>query len=237
MEGKVVTIIPAAGQGVRMGNNKKQLMKLNGTSILIHTLRKFELCPEVDELCLAVQTEDQNDIQELLGEAKLAKRVTIAPGGNRRQDSVENCLRTLPRNTALVVVHDAVRPFITSQQIIAAIEEAARSGACIVGTVCVDTVKQVDRTRVLGTIPRDRIVLAQTPQVFRYTLLMEAFKKAREEDYEGTDEASLVEHLGWEVTIVPGSNRNIKITTPEDLLLAGFYLEQEKKKSMRATDE
>ncbi len=237
MEGKVITIIPAAGQGIRMGKSKKQLMKLDGTPILIHTLRKFELCPEVDDICLAVQTEDQADIQELLGEEKLTKRVTIAPGGNRRQDSVENCLRALPGNTNLVVVHDAVRPFITSQQITAAIEEATRSGACIVGTVCVDTVKQVDRTRVLGTIPRERLVLAQTPQVFRYDLLMEAFKKAREEDYEGTDEASLVEHLGREVTIVPGSTRNIKITTPDDLLLAGFYLEQENEESMRATDE
>jgi 2-C-methyl-D-erythritol 4-phosphate cytidylyltransferase len=225
--GKVMAIIPAAGQGVRMGS-KKQFLRLDGIPILVHTLRKFSACPDVTEIFVAAPPADLAAIEESLRAERLGKRVTVLPGGNRRQDSVENCLHALPPDTDLVAVHDAVRPFVSPALISAAIEEAARTGASIVGILSVDTVKQVDRTRVLGTIPRERIVLAQTPQVFRYAILRQAFIKAGEDHFQGTDEASLVEHLGVEITVVPGSERNIKITTPADLELARFYLEQER---------
>ena len=225
--GRVATIIPAAGQGVRMGG-KKQFLKLDGIPIFIHTLRKFAACPEVSEIFMAAPAEDISAIEETLRAERLSKEVMVVAGGNRRQDSVENCLGVLSRDTDLVAVHDAVRPFVTVALICAVIEEAARTGASILGILSVDTVKQVQQTRIVGTIPRERIVLAQTPQVFRYELLKQAFAKAREENFIGTDEASLVEHLGHEVTVVPGSERNIKITTPADLELARFYLEQER---------
>ena len=225
--GRVATIIPAAGQGVRMGG-KKQFLKLDGIPIFIHTLRKFAACPEVSEIFMAAPAEDISAIEETLRAERLSKEVMVVAGGNRRQDSVENCLGVLSRDTDLVAVHDAVRPFVTVALICAVIEEAARTGASILGILSVDTVKQVQQTRIVGTIPRERIVLAQTPQVFRYELLKQAFAKAREENFVGTDEASLVEHLGHEVTVVPGSERNIKITTPADLELARFYLEQER---------
>jgi len=225
--GRVATIIPAAGQGVRMGG-KKQFLKLDGIPIFIHTLRKFAACPEVSEIFMAAPAEDISAIEETLRAERLSKEVMVVLGGNRRQDSVENCLGVLSRDTDLVAVHDAVRPFVTVALICAVIEEAARTGASILGILSVDTVKQVQQTRIVGTIPRERIVLAQTPQVFRYELLKQAFAKAREENFVGTDEASLVEHLGHEVTVVPGSERNIKITTPADLELARFYLEQER---------
>jgi len=127
-----------------------------------------------------------------------------------------------------VAVHDAVRPFVSPALISEVVSEAARTGASILGIPSVDTVKQVERTRIVGTVPRERIVLAQTPQVFRYDILKRAFDQAREDGFQGTDEAALVEHLGLEVTVVRGSDQNIKITKPSDLELARFYLEQER---------
>ena len=225
--GKVVAIIPAAGHGVRMGS-KKQFLKLDGTPIFVHTLRKFAGCPDVTEIYMAAPPEDVPSMEETIRNEPLNKPVMVVAGGSRRQDSVENCLRLLSADTELVAVHDAVRPFVSLELIAAVIEEAARGGASILGILSVDTVKQVQQTRIVGTLPRERIVLAQTPQVFRYDILKQAFEKAREESFVGTDEASLVEHLGHEVTVVAGSAQNIKITTPADLELAGFYLQQER---------
>ena len=233
--GKVVAIIPAAGQGVRMGSHKKPFLKLDGIPILIHTLRKFVDCPEVSEIFLAAPPGDMDHMREMLGAGAVEKKVTVVLGGNRRQDSVENCLRAAPSDTDLVAVHDAVRPFVTPVLISSVIQEAFRSGASILGILTVDTVKQVERNRILGTIPRERIILAQTPQVFRYGTLMQAFEKAREDGFQGTDEASLVEHLGVEVTVVTGSDRNIKITKPADLDLARFLLQQERNSATGAT--
>ncbi len=225
---KVAAILPAAGQGVRMGSHKKQFLMLDGTPILIHTLRKFVACPDVAQIFVATRPEDLVRTQQSLNAEGLGKTVVVVPGGNRRQESVENCLRVVPPDTSLVAVHDAVRPFVSPALISAVIQEAAQSGAAILGIPSVDTVKQVARNRILGTIPRERIVLAQTPQVFRLEILKRAFEKAREDGFHTTDEASLVEHLGLEVTVVRGSDRNIKITTPADLELARFYLEQER---------
>ena len=211
-----------------MGSSKKQFLKLDGKPILIHTLRKFAACPEVTDLFVATPKEDLAETRDLIASENLGRSVTVVEGGSRRQDSVENCLREVSPGTDLVAVHDAVRPFVSPALISAVIAEASRTGASILGVLTVDTVKQVERNRILSTIPRDRIVLAQTPQVFRYAILKEAFEKAREDGYLGTDEASLVEHLGIEITVVQGSDRNIKITQPSDLDLARFYLDQER---------
>jgi 2-C-methyl-D-erythritol 4-phosphate cytidylyltransferase len=159
--------------------------------------------------------------------AGISKRVTVVQGGDTRQESVENALRALPSDTRLVAVHDAVRPFVSVAEISAVLAEAERSGASILAVLCVDTVKQVERKRITATIPRERIVLAQTPQAFRYELLVRAFDQARRDQFTGTDEASLIERLGEDVTVVPGSPRNIKITAPHDLQLAQYHLEQE----------
>lgn len=224
----VAAIIPAAGLGVRMGFHKKQLLLLDGDPILVHTVRKFAACPAVTAIWIAAPLGNMDEIQTLVESEKFGTPVHVIAGGARRQDSVENCLRALPPGTDFVAVHDAVRPFVSPEQIAAAIDAAAKTGAAILGILTVDTVKQVARTRIIGTIPRDRIVLAQTPQIFRFEILRQAFDRAREEGFSGTDESSLVEHLGVEVTVVPGSERNIKITTPADLELAQFYLGQER---------
>jgi len=238
---KVAAILPAAGLGTRMGRasaektgtSRKQFMLLSGSPILLHTVRKFAACEAISEIVVALRPEDMAWVGEMLREQVSGKAVRVVEGGNSRQQSVENALNSLPAGTDLVAVHDAVRPFIDVHTIEKVIEEAAATGAAIVGIVPVDTVKQVtraqsSRTKVRGTILRDKLVLAQTPQVFRYDLLKEAFESARKDDFVGTDEASLVERLDQaEVSVVLGSDRNIKITKPDDMDLARLFLQQQ----------
>lgn len=234
----VSVILPAAGLGTRMkagageaGANRKQFMLLDGEPILMHTIRKFAACKEVGEVVVAVRAEDRERVAELLGGATFAKPVRMVEGGETRQQSVENGLASLGAEVELVAVHDAVRPFIQPATITQVIEAARESGAAIVGIVPVDTVKQAHLHKVRGTLNRDRLILAQTPQVFRAELLREAFARAREDDFTGTDESSLVERLEKvEVTVVPGSDRNIKITKPSDLELAHLFLREEKER-------
>lgn len=233
---KVVAIIPAAGLGTRMGRSsaetsgvsRKQFMLLDGSPILLHTLRKFLACPLVNEVVVALRQEDMDWFSDLLQREAPAKPVRLVVGGNSRQQSVENALAVLPPDTDLVAVHDAVRPFIDLATLERVIQEAAQTGAAIVGIVPVDTVKQVRGNKIHATLPRERLILAQTPQVFRYSLLREAFARARQDGFTGTDESSLVERLEqMEVSVVPGSDRNIKITKPSDMELARLFLSEE----------
>jgi len=234
---KVTVILPAAGLGTRMGRaapekdgtSRKQFMLLDGSPILLHTIRKFVSSDWVSEIVVALRGEDIGWVTELLKEENFPKPVRLVEGGDSRQQSVQNALTTLSTDTELVAVHDAVRPFIEHDVLAKVFEEAAATGAAIVGIVPVDTVKQVHRNKVRATIPRERLILTQTPQVFAYDLLRKAFDKAREDGFTGTDESSLVERLEQvEVSVVAGSDRNIKITKPSDMDLARHYLVEEK---------
>ncbi|MBI3207900.1 MAG: 2-C-methyl-D-erythritol 4-phosphate cytidylyltransferase [Candidatus Solibacter usitatus] len=235
---KVAIIIPAAGLGTRMrpqpeksGVSRKQFMLLDGEPILIHTLRKFAGAPSVGEIVIALRPEDRAWVEKGVEAAHISRPIRFVAGGESRQQSVENALLSLAPDTDLVGVHDAVRPFVDAAAIEKVIAEAAETGAAILGVVPVDTVKQVHRNRIRATIPRDRLVMAQTPQVFRYQLLIEAFAAAKTDNFTGTDEASLVERLEKvEVSVVPGSDRNIKITKPTDMELARLFLTEEKAK-------
>jgi len=212
----------------KAGTSRKQFMLLDGSPILLHTIRKFVSAPEVSEIVVALRADDMEWVRELLKAEKFAKPVRIVEGGDSRQESVENALATLASGTELVAVHDAVRPFIEHSVLEKVFAEAEESGAAIVGIVPVDTVKQVHRNKIRQTIPRDRLILAQTPQVFRFDLLKSAFAKAREDAFAGTDESSLVERLDQvEVSVVPGSDRNLKITKPSDMDLARLFLAEE----------
>jgi 2-C-methyl-D-erythritol 4-phosphate cytidylyltransferase len=230
---KASVIIPAAGLGTRMGRSapekegisRKQFMLLSGSPILIHTIRKFVSCPLVTDIVVALRKEDLSWAEDLFRNQGFAKTVRAVEGGETRQQSVENALATLNEHTELVAVHDAVRPFIEVEVIEKVIREANESGAAIVGIVPIDTVKQVHRNKVRATLPRERLVLTQTPQVFKFALLRQAFEKARHDLFIGTDESSLVERLEQvEVSVVPGTDRNIKITKPADMELARLYL-------------
>ena len=230
---KVSVILPAAGLGTRMGREKsgtsrKQFMLLEGAPILIHTIRKFLLCPSVNEIIVALRAEDMDWARGLIHAEHPQKPVHVVQGGDSRQQSVENALATLSPGTELVAVHDAVRPFIDSELVERVIAEAAETGAAIVGIVPVDTVKKVHKNKIRSTLPREHLVLAQTPQVFRFDLLKKAFEAARADNFTGTDEASLVERLEEvEVSVVQGSDRNIKITRPSDMDLARLFLGEE----------
>src|SRR5690348_12628140 len=233
---KVTVILPAAGLGTRMGRgapekagtSRKQFMLLNGSPILLHTIRKFVASPAVAEIVVALRGDDLAWARDLIQKESFAKPVRVVEGGDSRQHSVQNALATLDPGTELVAVHDAVRPFIEHSLLESVFAEAAETGAAIVGIVPVDTVKQVHRNKIRQTIPRERLVLAQTPQVFRFDLLKQAFEKAREDGFTGTDESSLVERLEQvEVSVIPGSDRNIKITKPSDMDLARLFLAEE----------
>lgn len=232
---KVAVIIPAAGLGTRMtrsyaersGISRKQFMLLDGAPILLHTLGKFAACDRVSEIVIALRADDMEWVRKMLEEARLEKPVRLVEGGESRQASVENALLTLAPDTTLVAVHDAVRPFVDADTIARVIDEAAATGAAIVGIVPVDTVKQVHRNKIRATIPRERLVLAQTPQVFRFEILQRAFAAARQDNFTGTDESSLVERLDQEVSVVAGSDRNIKITRAADMDLARLFLSQD----------
>jgi 2-C-methyl-D-erythritol 4-phosphate cytidylyltransferase len=241
---RVFVIIPAAGLGTRMGGltagakparvtaASKQFAEIGGAPILIHTLRKFETVPQVSAIVLALRSDDAAGFKARLQKEGLQKKITVVEGGEHRQQSVANALAKIDAAPDdVVLVHDAVRPFVDAEIIDNVIQAAARHGAAIAGLPAVDTVKQVDRTAdgaiVVSTIPRARVVLAQTPQGFRYEVLKQAFDDAQADSFEGTDEASLVERGGHEVAVVMGSPQNIKITTPADLELAEFFLSQE----------
>lgn len=200
-------------------------MLLSGAPILVHTIRKFVSCPMVTEIVVALREDDSAWAEELFRAHGLEQCVRMVAGGDTRQASVENALATIENDTQLVAVHDAVRPFIEREVIEKVIREASETGAAIVGIVPVDTVKQVHRNKVRATLPRERLILTQTPQVFRLDLLRQAFERARQDLFIGTDESSLVERLEQvEVSVVLGTDRNIKITKPSDMDLARLYL-------------
>ena len=212
----------------KSGTSRKQFMLLEGAPILIHTIRKFLLCPSVGEIVVALRAEDMDWARGLIHHEHPQKPVHVVEGGETRQQSVENALATLSPGTELVAVHDAVRPFIDSELVERVIAEAAETGAAIVGIVPVDTVKKVHKNKIRTTLPREHLVLAQTPQVFRFDLLKRAFEAARADSFTGTDESSLVERLEQiEVSVVQGSDRNIKITRPSDMELARLFLGEE----------
>lgn len=230
----VYAIIPAAGLGTRMAGpsgktTAKQFTEINGTPILIHTIRRFVEVKAVTEVVVALRAAEIKQFQPRLDQEKLRKPVRLVTGGDNRQESVHKALRSLTaaKPDDIVLVHDGVRPFVDSEIIEGVIDAAKKHEAAIAGIPAVDTVKHVDRTAdgavIKTTIPREKIVLAQTPQGFRFDLIQRAFEDAHVVGFLGTDEASLLERIGHDVHVVMGSARNIKITTPADMDLAEFY--------------
>jgi 2-C-methyl-D-erythritol 4-phosphate cytidylyltransferase len=233
---QVFVILPAAGLGTRMaGPQPKQFLSLNGLPILIHSLRAFAAVARVTAIYVAVRATEiervEAQIAEYAAEYGLAGRVRVVAGGDNRQESVSHALAALAADPDdIVLVHDAVRPLIDAATIDRTIDAVIEFGAAIVGLPAVDTIKQVERTAhgalVTSTIPREFVVLAQTPQGFRFGLLQRVFAEATADGFVGTDEASVVERAGLPVAVVHGSQVNLKITQPGDLELAEFYLRQ-----------
>ena len=232
---RVFVILPAAGIGTRMSAGgaqhmaPKQFLEVGGVPILVRSVQAFLAVPRVDAVCVAVRAVERERVAAQLAEFKLGPRVHMVEGGDNRQQSVGNAIAALVcEEDDVVLVHDAVRPLIDPGTIERTIDAVARHGAAIVGLPAVDTIKQVERTAdgaiVTATIPRERVVQAQTPQGALFGLLRRAFAEAEADGFAGTDEASLLERAGVEVAVVAGSARNFKVTQPGDIELAEFYL-------------
>jgi 2-C-methyl-D-erythritol 4-phosphate cytidylyltransferase len=224
---KTVAVIVSAGKGVRfMEGQKKQFYLLGGKPILAHTLDKFETCPLIRSILLVVGQEDMDYcLKEVIEKYQFKKVSQIVPGGKQRQESVKNGMDALPKDEDIVVIHDGVRPFVSKTMIEDSIHSAVRYGAVILGMPVKDTMKMSNPDgTVLKTLARESLWQIQTPQTFQAKVIKEAYRRATEDGFVGTDDASLVERIGVKVHILPGSYANIKITTPEDLLLANLFL-------------
>jgi 2-C-methyl-D-erythritol 4-phosphate cytidylyltransferase len=233
---RVFIILPAAGMGTRMAAGShaaapKQFLSVGGVPVLVRSVKAFLEVARVDAVCVAVRASERERVEAQFLEFKLGPRVHMVEGGDHRQESVSNALAALEcDDDDVVLVHDAVRPLIDAGTIERTIDAVARHGAAIVGLPAVDTIKQVERTAggaiITATIPRELVVLAQTPQGALVGLLRRAFAEAEADGFAGTDEASLLERAGIEVAVVAGSAKNFKITQPGDIELAEFYLQQ-----------
>lgn len=209
----------------------KQFLTIAGVPVLVHCLRAFVGIERVAEVLVAVRAAEMERVSALIARFGLDGKVRVVEGGENRQGSVANALDALSCDADdVVLVHDAVRPLIDAATIERTIDAVEKHGAAIVGLPAVDTIKQVERTAdgaiVTSTIPRERVVQAQTPQGARFALLKRAFEEAVNDEFSGTDEASVLERAGIGVWVVAGLARNFKITQPGDLELAEFYLSQ-----------
>lgn len=223
-----IAIIAAAGTGSRMaGDRPKQFLQLAGSPIIFHTLKPFELCDSIQELIVVLPAAEAAEFLAQAGKRGLRKLARVVPGGATRADSVKRGLMSIrPATAEIVAVHDGVRPFVTVAEIEETVATARRDGAAILATPVTDTIKRVENDLVVETLERGNLRQALTPQCFRYDLLRQAYEQADVNDPALTDESSLVERLGHAVTVVAGSPRNIKITTPRDLLIAETFLKE-----------
>jgi 2-C-methyl-D-erythritol 4-phosphate cytidylyltransferase len=223
-----IAIIAAAGTGSRMASDRpKQFLQLAGTPIIFHTLKPFELCDSIQEVIVVLPAESSAPFLAEAGKHGLRKLARVVPGGATRADSVKRGLAAVRSATAeIVAVHDGVRPFVTVEEINSTVEAAREHGAAILATPITDTIKLVEGGAVVRTLERRDLRQALTPQCFRYELLRRAYEQVDVNDPSLTDESVLVERLGEQVAIVEGSRRNIKITTPHDLLIAEALLRE-----------
>jgi 2-C-methyl-D-erythritol 4-phosphate cytidylyltransferase len=220
----VSAVVPAAGYGLRLGKSiPKPLVSLNNKPIFIHTLSILSHHPDIKEIILVVSADTLDLTKRYLRKYRIKKIKQLVIGGRRRRDSVQNGLRCVSDEANMVLIHDAVRPFIELNMISRVIKEAAKSKAAILGVPVKSTIKEVAaRSRVRRTWKRERFYEIQTPQVFKKDLIIKAYRKFP--NVSAADDASLVERLGSKVVVVLGSYFNIKITTPEDLVFARAIL-------------
>ncbi|WP_096202176.1 2-C-methyl-D-erythritol 4-phosphate cytidylyltransferase [Bacillus sp. FJAT-45350] len=219
-------VIPAAGQGKRMKAGKnKQFISLAGKPVIIHTLLVFEEDPLCSKVVLVANSDEVEVMKELVEKHCLTKIDSIVSGGSERQFSVSKGLSALTDEDEIVLIHDGARPFIRKEHIHELVQVTSKDGAAIIAVPVKDTVKLGKDKQVVNTVDRSSLWAVQTPQAFQLSLVKQAHKEAMEENYLGTDDASLVERMGKKVSIVQGDYLNMKLTTPEDLLFAEAILQ------------
>ncbi len=219
-KGEVAVLVPAAGQGTRLGGTRKQFRTLGGQPLLIQTLRAFERHPAVDRVIVAAPPDRMRETSDALQAAGITKLLAVVSGGASRQESVRLALRAVPTTAGVILVHDAVRPFITADAIEAVIDAVRHRGAAALAVPLVDTLRRGTENMFEETVPRAGLYRMQTPQGARRALFEAAHRQAARDGFTASDDVELVQQLGHDVRIVTGSPRNVKITTPEDWALA-----------------
>ncbi len=227
-------VIVAAGAGSRMkGSVRKQYLLLNDRPVLAHTLDIFGACDAIGDIFLVIPESDFSFCKDkIFPQCRFIDRIRLVPGGSERQNSVFNGVSAVTADEEMVVIHDGVRPLILSDTIEKCLKAAKKTGAAIVGIPASDTLKRVDQNGlIVATVSRKSIWQAQTPQCFRLDLLKKAHESAFKENYIGTDDASIMERMGIDVRVVPGSPYNIKITTYDDLIFAQAIIRAREEKN------
>jgi len=219
-------VIVAAGTGSRMNMGiNKQFIKLEGKEIIYYTIEKFYKNENIDDIVVVVKEEEAEFFRKEILDKYNFKNIKLAYGGKERQDSVYNGLKSLDKECNIVLVHDGARPFVSNKIINKSIEEAKENKAIVVGVPVKDTIKVIDNDKNIVDTPNRNILWAvQTPQTFDYNLLIKSYEDAFKDGFYGTDDAMLVERIGYKVKMVEGSYNNIKITTQEDLGLGSQIL-------------
>jgi len=218
--GHVAVLIPAAGEGTRLGGRRKQFRRLGGEPLLVQTLRVFERHPDIHYLLVAAPNEATQALEAELRRIGLSKLTAVVAGGATRQESVRAALAVVPAGVDVVLVHDAVRPFVEAAHLAAVIQAVRTEGAAALALPVADTMRYGADAGFGQTISRENLYRMQTPQGFRRDWFEEAHDQANEQHLHATDDVELVQRLGRQVQVVVGSPRNIKITTPEDWELA-----------------
>ena len=219
-----VAIIAAAGIGKRIGGQGKQYLLLRNEPLLAHTLRVFQECSIIEQIIVVNNKEDMARCQSLVSSYQFDKVKQIVEGGKERQDSVASALGVLPGQTEIVAVHDGARPLISPEIIERSFAELGNWDGVVVGVPVKDTLKQVEDKKIVKTLDRQNIWHIQTPQIFQTDLLIKAYQKAKDDGFCGTDDAALMERMDCRIGVVLGSYENVKITTPEDLVIAEAIL-------------
>ena len=238
MSTRTVALVPAAGRGLRMGGSvPKQFLALGGQPLILHSLRVLQASSVIDEIILAVpQNEMEYCLKEIVAKHHFTKVTKVVPGGHERQDSVRHALEAVHDDVDVVLVHDAVRPFLTELMVEGVLKSAWAKGAAIIAFPMKDTVKQVGTDHVIErTVDRQSLWLAQTPQAFRRDWLLAAHRKAHAEGVRATDDAYLIEWAGHPVSVVEGSGENIKVTRPEDMVIGEAILASRRSGGMKGS--
>lgn len=221
-------IIAAAGSGTRFGSQiPKQFYILGGKPLIAHTISRFEECSSIDEIIIVVAADQKVHVEKIVSENGFSKVTQIALGGDSRAISVANGFAAVNNNSEILAVHDGARPFVAADEITAVIEKAKEAGAACLVAMVTDTIKEIADKTIVKTIDRAKLRRALTPQAFQYSILERALSGPIGEDI--TDECSLVERLGLRAAFIEGSPRNIKITTPDDILIAEAFLADQSK--------
>jgi 2-C-methyl-D-erythritol 4-phosphate cytidylyltransferase len=228
-------IILAAGSGIRMGT-PKAFLRLDGKPLLWYSLQAFERASSISKIIVVAQKGDMETVQNLCQSSHITKFHTVVPGGKERQDSVGEGVKAVSTSAKIICIHDSARPFITTNLIDSLIKTAEEKKAVIPAVKVNDTIKQGIENQVIKTVDRNLLWQAQTPQVFQFNLFKKAMEKAFKENFYGTDCSQVMEHAGFVVHILPGNSANLKITTPDDLILAEFLLNKQKQERIMKGD-